>query len=132
VQLAFPQPVLRERLQEKCELLLSAQSRYLRAMFYGDAHTVAAAGLRIGELYEALYDHIVALEAPADLTAEQKAVYDEEVRARITVLLKKALMAYERSLVIGKRAPTAATWIVRLEAAIARLQNAYLAAPTGG
>ncbi|MBI3180216.1 MAG: hypothetical protein HYZ27_11170, partial [Deltaproteobacteria bacterium] len=122
VVLAYPLETLRQRLERKCELLLSAQSRYLRAIQYGDAHTVAAAGLRMGGLYESLYDMIVSLEVPPDLDAEQAEVYLEEVKSRIAVLLDKALMAYERSLVVGRRAPSAADWVARLEAAVARVR----------
>lgn len=130
IVLEFPQPVLVARLEEKCQLLLEAQSRYLRAVRFGDAHTVAAAGLRIGSLYEALYETIVALEAPPELSMEQVEVYHEEVRRRLHVLVSKALLAYERSLQVGRRAASAAEWVIRLEDAIARLQSIYLEGET--
>jgi tetratricopeptide (TPR) repeat protein len=130
VALEFPQSVLVARLEQKCELLLEAQHRYLRAIRFGDAHTVAAAGLRIGALYEGLYDVIVGLEAPNDLSTDQVDIYHDEVRRRVNVLVKKALLAYERSLEVGRRAPSAADWVARLENAIARLQGIYLESET--
>ncbi|OGQ92067.1 MAG: hypothetical protein A2289_14275 [Deltaproteobacteria bacterium RIFOXYA12_FULL_58_15] len=126
VKLAFPQEILMQRLEEKCELLLAAQSRYLRAIRYGDAHTVAAAGLCIGSLYESLHDMIVGMEAPRELSDAQVSVYEEEVRQRVRVLVAKALSAYERSLEVGRRASTAQAWVARLEAAVDRLQSVYL------
>jgi tetratricopeptide (TPR) repeat protein len=126
VALALPEALLMERLEAKCEYLLSAQSRYLRAIRYGDAHTVAAAGLRIGSLYETLYDEVIALETPPELDAEETEVYQEEVRKKVNILVKKALIAYERSLEVGRRAPTAGEWVARLEAAVTRLQRLYL------
>ncbi len=126
VELAFPVELLRQRLEEKCELLLSAQHRFLRAIRHGDAHTVAAAGFRIGWLYENLHDSIVGLQIPAELSAEQAEVYQEEVRARVLVLVKKAIMVYEKSLVVGKTATTATPWIARIEQALERLKRIYL------
>ncbi len=123
VVLAYPLDTLRQRLEQKCDLLLQAQSRYLRAIQYGDAHTVAAAGLRVGQLYESLYDMIANLAVPVDLDHEQAEVYVEEVKHRIAILLDKALMVYERSLVVGRRAPSAAEWVARLEAAVARVRT---------
>lgn len=38
-------------------------------------------------------------------------LYGEEVRARVKVLIEKALVAYERSLAIGKHAPSAGDWV---------------------
>lgn len=126
IVLEFPEETLTKRLEQKCQFLLAAQSRYVRAIRYGDAHTVAAAGLRIGSLYESLYKMVVDLQAPPDLTEEQVEIYTEEVKKRVWVLVKKALTAYERSLDIGKRAPTASKWVARLEQAVERLKKIYL------
>jgi tetratricopeptide (TPR) repeat protein len=127
--LEFPVELLRTRLEEKCEQLLSAQSRYLQAIRYGDAHTVAAAGFRIGALYETLYDTVVSLSPPAELTPEQIDVYNEEVRRKIGVLLEKAIKVYEKALLAGRRAPTAHDWVARLELAVERVRSLYLAQP---
>lgn len=128
VVLQFP-PLeqLTVQLEEKCRLLLSAQHRYLRAIRYGDGHTVAAAGFRIGSLYEALYEDILALGTPPELIVEQSVIYREEVRRRIQVLLEKAIVAYEKSLVVGRRVSTAEPWVAKLETALSRLQAIYLA-----
>ena len=125
-QLAFPVPLLRERLESKCEALVLAQNRYIRAIRYGDAHTVAAAGLRIGDLYASLYNTIVGLAPPPDLTAEEREIYQEEVRAKVAVLAKKAIVVYEKSLSIGRHAPDADAWVQQLEQALAHLQSVYL------
>jgi tetratricopeptide (TPR) repeat protein len=128
-RLEFPIDTLRERLEQKCGFLLSAQHRFLRAIRLGDTHTVAAAGFKIGWLYENLYDVIVGLETPADLDAEQAEVYKDEVRQRVGVLVKKAIMVYERTLAVGKSASTAQAWVSRIEQALARLRTIYLDQP---
>lgn len=127
VTLEYPVETLRERLNEKCEALLTAQNRYLQAVRVGDTHTVAAAGFRIGSLYEQLYEHMMALEVPADLDEEQAEVYLEEVHNRIGVLVEKAIKIYEKSLIAGRRADSAARWVEQTEEALARLKSIYLA-----
>lgn len=129
IALQFPVEVLRARLEQKCAELLRAQQRFTRAIRFGDAHTVAAAGFKIGNLYESLYDEILALEAPDSLTEDQREVYFEEVRDRIKVLVEKALRVYEKALLVGRSAPTAEDWNGRLRAAIRRLETIYLGSP---
>jgi tetratricopeptide (TPR) repeat protein len=134
VTLAFPVDVLRERLQKKCELLLVAQHRYLRAIRLGNVETATTAGLGLGALYEGLYDAIVGLEAPAELGDEEREVYRDEVRGRVGVLVKKAILIYEKSLLVGRTSEAAAEPVHRLEAALERLQTLYAApaAPSAG
>ena len=127
VRLRFPVETLREQLEKKCRFLLSAQSRLLRALRYGDQHTVAAAGYQIGAMYESLYDAILELKVPPELTAAQAQIYEQEVRNRVRILLKKAIRIYEKSLLAG-RAAESARWVQRLEASLNRLQGLYLAA----
>ncbi len=126
VELAFPVAVLRTQLEQKCELLLAAQQRLLRAVRYGDGSTVAAAGFRIGSLYESLHETITELEIPAELNSEQQEIYREEVRQRVAVLVQKAIMVYERTLLVGRNAPGAEPWITRIEQALERLKHIYL------
>lgn len=126
VTLIFPTALLAGRMDQKCEQLLHAQQRYVRAIQLGDAHTAAAAGSRIGGMYARLYDDIVALEAPAHLTAEETEVYRAEVRSRVKVLVAKAIRIYERAALAGKRTSTASRWVEESEAALDRLRAIYL------
>lgn len=123
VELAFPIELLRTRLEEKCQHLLAAQSRFLRAISHGDRHTVAASGYSIGEMYEQLYDAITTLAAPTELTEEQVEVYNEEVRGKLRVLLEKAMSVYEKSLLASRSTTSAKDWIARIEKAVARLRG---------
>ena len=126
VTLAFPQDLLKERLEQKCEALLSAQGRYLRSMRYGDHQTVAAAGLRIGNLYEALYDSINGLAPPSDMNREEVEIYRDEVRKRVSVLVKKAIMVYEKALAVSRKTGAEDVWVERLEHALGRLKTVYV------
>lgn len=126
IALAFPQETLKMRLEQKCEALLSAQGRYLRSMRYGDHRTVAAAGLRVGNLYEGLYDAITGLAPPADMTREEVEIYRDEVRKRVSVLVKKAIMVYEKALAVSRKSGTDDIWVERLETALGRLKTVYV------
>ena len=55
---------LKADLEHKAELLLSAQGHYLRTIRMGEAHWAAAAGYRVGRLYEILYDQLSGGAAP--------------------------------------------------------------------
>ncbi|MBC7794326.1 MAG: hypothetical protein H7Z43_11520 [Clostridia bacterium] len=117
---------LSKLLDAKCEELVVAQGRYVRAIRYGDAYTVAAAGNRIGGMYEDLYAELVGLEVPSDLTPEQVDVYKEEVKNRVKVLAEKAIRIYEHTALIGRRTDSAGEWVKKSEAALAKLRAAYL------
>lgn len=126
VRLEFPTEKLGKLLDTKCEELMVAQGRYIRAIRYGDAYTVAAAGNRIGSMYEDLYAELLGLEVPADLSPEQVEVYKDEVKHRVKVLAEKAIRIYERTALIGRRTDTASEWVKKSEAALAKLKAAYL------
>lgn len=126
VLLAMPESSLGPLLEDKCRRLLVAQQHYVEAMAMGDAHTTAAAGFRIGSLYEALYEALVALAPPEDLDAEHVSVYRDLVAERVGVLLRKARHVYERALTVGSRASTAAPWLERLRLALDRLEGLSL------
>lgn len=125
VQLAFPIEVLRVRLEEKCVLLLAAQGRFFEAMRLGDRYTVAISGYHIGGLYESLYRAIDTLQTPSELDREATALYQEEVRARIQVLLKKAIHVYERTLLVSRTDDTAGAWNEKIVASLDRLRQMY-------
>ena len=126
IKLAFPNDVLARLLDAKCQALLTAQTRYIRAVQFGDEHTLAAAGTRIGGLYTSLYDELVGLEVPPDLTDEERKIYRNEVKRRVRVLAEKAIAIYERTVLVGKRVDTAESWVHESEAALERLRAAYL------
>lgn len=130
VKLAFPVPALREALASKCEQLLVAQHRFLRAIRLGDGRIAAAAGFRVGWLYESLYEALTGLEVPPELTSEQREVYEQEVRARVSVLVKKAILVYERTLLVGRGSSDAGPWVQKLETALDRLRALYLDDPS--
>lgn len=94
---------LAKDLEYKAELLLSAQGHYLRCIRMNDGRWAIAAGSQIGGLYENLYDHMMTSPAPKELNEEEAAVYQQELRKKIRILITKAITIYERTLEAAER-----------------------------
>lgn len=120
-----------ERLEEKCGLLLRAQTSFIRAIREGHTGWATAAGFRIGSLYERLYDDLVGVPVPADLSPEAATIYRHELEKKVGVLVKKAITVYERSLDMAQRVGEANEWVKRTEAALERMKALALGAMEG-
>jgi tetratricopeptide (TPR) repeat protein len=114
---------LAARLEEKAQLLLSAQGHYLRAVRAGDGGWAVAAGARVGELYEELHAHLVEAPLPAGLDEEAATAYREALRERVRVLVAKAVVAYEETLSAARRAGVDNAFVPRAEEALRRLRK---------
>ena len=123
VDLRLDSESLQDDFELKCERLLETQKRYLDAVRHGEPYAMAMAGLRLGGLYENLYDTLVNLEVPEGLDTDEAEVYIEEIRLRVNVLVKKALRIYGKALKVGRRDPEAKVWISKLETGIRRLES---------
>jgi len=97
------QEQLGQDLEHKAEELLSAQGHYLRAVRVGSPRWATAAGYRIGALYEEMYEALVQAPLPPDLDAEQSAMYREELKRRIRVLVTNAINIYDQTLSAATR-----------------------------
>ena len=126
VDLRLDSESLQDDFELKCERLLETQKRYLDAVRHGEPYAMAMAGLRLGGLYENLYDTLVNLEVPEGLDTDEAEVYIEEIRLRVNVLVKKALRIYGKALKVGRRDPEAKVWISKLETGIRRLESIYV------
>ena len=126
VDLRLDSESLQDDFELKCERLLETQKRYLDAVRHGEPYAMAMAGLRLGGLYENLYDTLVNLEVPEGLDTDEAEVYIEEIRLRVNVLVKKALRIYGKALKVGRRDPEAKVWIAKLETGIRRLESIYV------
>lgn len=117
---------LRKDLEYKCDLLLSAQGHYLRAIRVGEGEWATASGYRIGALYEQLYDALTAAKVPAGFDAEQAQVYREELRKRIRVLVSKAMDIYERTLEAAERIGAQNAYVQRARQSLERMKQILL------
>ncbi|MCX7944189.1 MAG: tetratricopeptide repeat protein [Deltaproteobacteria bacterium] len=126
IVLQFPQEILEERLEEKARLLLSAQNYYLRVIRTGNIFWATAAGFKTGELYEVFYDHLINAPIPEELTDEQKEIYKEELKKRISVLITKAVRVYEATIDVGKRTGMNSKWISYAKEHMEKLKNLFI------
>jgi tetratricopeptide (TPR) repeat protein len=95
---------LRQDLEHKAEMLLSAQGHYLRAIRMGNDRWAVASGYRIGALYDELRGQLLDAPPPPGLDAEHAAAYRAELRRQVRVLATKAITAYELTLQRAARA----------------------------
>lgn len=109
-------------LEYKAQMLLSAQGHYLRCIRVGHPEWATASGYRIGELYQKLYEQMTGASVPTDLDAEQTAIYLEELRNRVRVLVTKAIDAYEKTLATAERVGATNPFVNQTRADLERMK----------
>jgi tetratricopeptide (TPR) repeat protein len=119
---ASPEADLLRDLEERTELLLSAQGHYLLAIRLGEPDWAVAAGYRIGELYEGLHRELAGAAPPPGLSGEEAALYRAELSGQIRVLLTKAIALYEQTLAAAQRAGAESAFAGEAEQALSRLR----------
>lgn len=116
-----------KELEKKCELLMRAQNNFIRAIRVGHHGWATAAGFRIGALYERLYDDLVEVPVPLELTEDQKLAYREELQKRVGILVTKAIKVYEMSLEMAARVGQKNEWVSKTSESLERMKKLYLA-----
>jgi tetratricopeptide (TPR) repeat protein len=115
-------------LEERCQLLLDAQSAYSDTMRAYDAHWSAMAGYRVGELYQKLHEDLMAMPRPATAdTDARRQLFEGAMRLRYSVLLDKALAMMEHTLTMSARTGEKSAWVEKAQAAKEALQKAQRA-----
>lgn len=101
-------------LEQRCQLLLDAQSAYSDAMRAYDAHWSAMAGFRVGELYASLHRDLMQVSPPASAdTLEKKQLFEGAMRLRYAILLEKAEHMLEHTLSMASRTGEQSVWVER-------------------
>jgi tetratricopeptide (TPR) repeat protein len=120
-----PVPVeFAEVLEQRCQLLLDAQSAYSDTMRAYDAHWSAMAGYRVGELYQKLHEELMHVPAPASATTPAKAqLFEGAMRLRYSVLLRKGLTMMEHTLSLSERTGERSEWVVRAREATGSIER---------
>ncbi len=116
--------------EERCQLLLDAQSAYSDTMRAYDSHWSAMAGVRIGELYQALHTDVMRIEAPKADTERRRQLFEGAMRLRYAVLLSKAHGMMEQTLSMATRTGEASPWVARAEQAKLEIERAQAAEQT--
>lgn len=115
-------------LEQRCQLLLDAQSAYSDAMRAYDAHWSAMAGYRVGELYEKLHEDLMKVPPPKTArTKTQKQLFEGAMRLRYSVLLRKALTMMRHTLTMSERTGEHSEWVDKARDAEVKIQRAMQA-----
>jgi tetratricopeptide (TPR) repeat protein len=127
IPLVPPPSNFSELLEQRCELLLSAQSAYSDSMRALDAHWSTMAGYRIGELYSSLHQELMRIVPPdsvQDLAKRQ--LFEGAMRLRYSVLVQKASNMMKHTLAMAERNHEQSAWVTRAQAAAQDLERRLL------
>ncbi len=112
-------------LEERCQLLLDAQSAYADSMRAYDAHWSAMAGFRTAELYQKLHQDLLAVKPPANADTERKQqLFEGAVRTRYAILLSKARAMAQSTLAMAERTGEKSQWVERTREALKSIEQA--------
>jgi hypothetical protein len=112
-------------LEQRCQLLLDAQSAYSDAMRAYDAHWSAMAGFRTSELYQKLHQDLLAVTPPPSADTERKRqLFEGAVRTRYSILLTKAKGMAEHTLAMADRTGEHSEWVERTRQSLDSINRA--------
>jgi tetratricopeptide (TPR) repeat protein len=121
-------PNFADVLEQRCQLLLDAQSAYSDTMRAHDPHWSAMAGYRVGELYQRLHEDLMKIPAPrAADTEARRQLFEGAMRLRYAILLDKGLSMMEHTLQMAERTGEKSEWVDRARRSTRELARARAA-----
>jgi tetratricopeptide (TPR) repeat protein len=133
-RMAFPdtnQDDQKAVLVKRAQLLLDAQREYFNTIRHTDAHWAAAAGHRIGAMYDTLWHALVNAPVPATLSEGAKALYPQEMAKLIKPLLRHAIRYWELTLLMVERTGVQTEWSEETRKDLERTRQLLLEQPPG-
>jgi tetratricopeptide (TPR) repeat protein len=118
-------------LVKRAQLLLDAQREYFNTIRHTDAHWAAAAGHRIGSMYDTLWHDLVNAPVPASLSAGAKEMYPQEMAKLIKPLLRHAVRYWELTLLMVERTGVQTDWAEQTKKDLERVRTLLLEQPPG-
>jgi len=101
-------------LEQRCQLLLDAQSAYSDSMRAYDAHWSAMAGYRVGELYQKLHEELMRVPAPKTADNEKRRqLFEGAMRLRYSILLDKAKSMMDHTITMADRTGEKSAWVLK-------------------
>lgn len=101
-------------LEQRCQLLLDAQSAYSDSMRAYDAHWSAMAGYRVGELYQKLHEELMQVPPPkAAATTERRQLFEGAMRLRYSILIDKAKSMMDHTITMADRTGEQSSWVLK-------------------
>ncbi len=130
--------VQRPVLERRARLILDAQREYFNTIRRREAEWSAAAGYRIGQMYESFWDAIMSAPVPPPsepLERELREVYEQEYRTSLARLVKPlirhSIRYWELTLVMVERTGVQSEWTERIRQDLDRARARLLAQPDG-
>lgn len=133
--LSFPEAEVSEQhavLDQRSQLLLEAQRAYFDTMRFHDARWAAAAGYRIGSMYERFFQDITAAPVPPPgqpfegaALESYRASYRQQLRDRVKPLMRHAINYWELTLMMAERTGLESVepeWVRRTRADLERVR----------
>lgn len=115
--------VQHEYLEHRAQLMIDAQRTYYDTIRMTDAHWAAAAGYRIGSMYESLFHLIMTAPTPPpahELSEDGMRIYEDEFRQalaeRVRPLVRHAIHYWELTLMMVERTGVRTAWADRTRA----------------
>jgi tetratricopeptide (TPR) repeat protein len=101
-------------LEQRCQLLLDAQSAYSDAMRAYDSHWSAMAGYRVGELYQKLHEEMMQVPPPKSAdTQSKRELFEGAMRLRYSILLEKAKSMLDHTVAMAERTGEQSPWVLK-------------------
>lgn len=120
-------------LDRRARLLLDAQREYFNTIRHTDAHWAAAAGYRIGSMYDQLYHSLMGAPIPPPerpVAESAMGVYEDEYRSElarhIRPLLRHAIRYWELTLLMVERTGVQTDWTDRTRNDLERMRGLLL------
>jgi tetratricopeptide (TPR) repeat protein len=133
-RMAFPdmnQEDQKAVLVKRAQILLDAQREYFNTIRHTDAHWAAAAGHRIGGMYDTLWRDLVNAPVPPTLSPGAKEVYPQEMAKLIKPLLRHAIRYWELTLLMVERTGVQTDWAEQTKKDLERVRALLLEQPAG-
>ena len=131
-------PVQRPALERRAQLILAAQRAYFDTIRHTHPHWAAAAGYRIGAMYDAFWDAIRAAPVPdpsAAIGPGEIEIYEEEYRTYLARLIKPlirhSIRYWELTLMMVERTGVTTEWTARIHEDLERARLRLLEQPSG-
>jgi outer membrane protein assembly factor BamD (BamD/ComL family) len=132
--MAFPDTNQEEQkavLIRRAQLLLDAQREYFNTIRHTNAHWAAAAGHRIGAMYDTLWKDLMAAPVPDTLSPGAQEVYPQELAKLIKPLLRHAIRYWELTLMMVERTGVQTEWAAVTRQDLERTRALLLDQPPG-
>jgi hypothetical protein len=116
-------------LLRRAELVLRAQQEYLVVIGFqnlSNYHWAAAAGYRIGSMYEGLWQAMTQAPIPATVAASARPHYHAELAKLIRPLIRNAVRYWEATQLSIERSGIKTAWAARIEGDLQRVRALLL------